>query len=399
MGGFHLVEPVEEISEATLGIEKPEAVLSTSTPSVEKPNADAEKGSVPPSSKPRVTILTLEMLEELVKDKDIEIQVTEDEITNRSKGDALSKTIFILQSSSFIMQCIARRIQGLSFTQLELTTLALASLNGITLILWWDKPLGAQTLLRVYLKRKLTDAERNVAGVSDFFASAFYYCNLNSCGLQRRQSARSDVLVPTLRAALTAIRDIILCRSVSFTTWLVQLPLAIVALLLFPMFAFTFALYATITDLVLGESTSFPDNATHVPTFHVPHHEYHNSHALLLIALGSMFGAIHCAGWNLIFPTYAEQKLWRVASLAVTIAPIAAFPFAYIAPIIGPILKCLFAIEPNDGIIAAIIAILFILMCASARLILLGLALALLRHQPPSAFIAVDWTKFYPHIF
>jgi len=36
--------------------------------------------------------------------------------------------------------------------QLELTTLALASLNGIT-FLWWDKPLGAQDIVRVRLKR------------------------------------------------------------------------------------------------------------------------------------------------------------------------------------------------------------------------------------------------------
>ena len=184
MGGFHLVEPVEENStspEETTRTEQVEAasndvvtVQPKSTPSVEGTNADAEKGLVPPGNKlkpkeGRVTILTLEMLEVLVKDPEIEIQVTEDEITQRSKGDGLSKAIFILQSSWFIVQCIARRVQGLSLTHLELTTLALASLNGITFILWWDKPLGAQTLVRVYLKRKLTDAERNVEGVSDFF--------------------------------------------------------------------------------------------------------------------------------------------------------------------------------------------------------------------------------------
>jgi len=33
-------------------------------------------------------------------------------------------------------------------------------------------PLGAQTLVRVYLMHKLTDAERKVEEMSDFFASA-----------------------------------------------------------------------------------------------------------------------------------------------------------------------------------------------------------------------------------
>ena len=117
-----------------------------------------EKG---PVTKGRVTILTLEMLRELVKDEEFEIRLTEDEISDRSKGDGLSKLIFVLQSSWFIMQCIARHIQGLDLTQLELTTLAMASLNAITILLWWKKPLGAQAIVHVYLPRTLTRKERN----------------------------------------------------------------------------------------------------------------------------------------------------------------------------------------------------------------------------------------------
>jgi len=51
-------------------------------------------------------------------------------------------------------------VQGFSLTQLVLTTLALASWDGITFVLCWDKPLGVQALVRVYLKRKLTDAQQ-----------------------------------------------------------------------------------------------------------------------------------------------------------------------------------------------------------------------------------------------
>jgi hypothetical protein len=54
----------------------------------------------------------------------------------------------------------------------------------------------------------------------------------------------------------------------------------------------------------------------------------------------------------------------------------------------------------NAAVNAAIVVfyIFNVLVYASARLLLLGLALALLNHQPQSAFIAVDWTKFYPHV-
>ena len=182
MGGFQVVEPIEGNSTfpaATTGAELLEAdainVQARSFPSVEGTNTDAERGA--PRNRPdpeegRVTILTLEMLRELVKDPEFNARITEEEIMHRSKGDALSKIIFILQSSWFILQLLARHGQGLGLTQLELTALALVSLNGITFMLWWDKPLGAQALMRVYLKRKLTNAERNVEGVSCSFACA-----------------------------------------------------------------------------------------------------------------------------------------------------------------------------------------------------------------------------------
>lgn len=168
MGGFHLVEPVEEGSSASTA----ENIQSTSTvPQIDASNADAEKVASSEEDG-RVTILTLEMLRELVKDPEFKIRMTEDAITDKSKGDALSKSIFILQTSWFIIQCIARRVQGFDLTQLELTTLALASLNGITFILWWHKPLGAQAPVHMYLKRKLTDAERNTE-VRGFFSDSF----------------------------------------------------------------------------------------------------------------------------------------------------------------------------------------------------------------------------------
>jgi len=161
MGGFRLVEPIERGEHRT----ELNAVYAQdmSTPSV---NTDLERLWVRKRS--RETTLTLDLLKELVKDPEFEIQVAEDDVKDKSKGDALSKLIFVLQTSWFIVHCIARRVQGLSFTQLELTTLALASMNGITIVLWWDKPLGAEAPVRVYLKRKLTDKERNAQQVSNF---------------------------------------------------------------------------------------------------------------------------------------------------------------------------------------------------------------------------------------
>ena len=144
--------------------------------------ADVEKGAAPlmaEMEKGRITILTLEMLRELVKDPLFEIQITQDEISDKSNG--LSITTLVLQSSWFIIQCIARHVQGLDLTQLELATLAVASLNGITCLLWWSKPLGARAIVHVYLTRRLTDKERNVEDVSFFFTIQSFIFTSSHC--------------------------------------------------------------------------------------------------------------------------------------------------------------------------------------------------------------------------
>ena len=110
---------------------------------------DPEKKTVPPNERQR-TVLTLDYFK---AHSDIEIPtITAAAIEDRSKGDALSKIIAILQTSWFIAQCIARGQQQLALTELELVTLALASLNAVTFAIWWHKPLGVQDPIQIYFK-------------------------------------------------------------------------------------------------------------------------------------------------------------------------------------------------------------------------------------------------------
>ena len=119
----------------------------------------------------RPWILTYEMLEGVLKinDLDFEIPITEAEIEDRSKGDFLAKHLGGLQVLWFIVHCFARLAQKLDLTQLELITLALASLNALMYGFWIDKPLNVAVPMKVNLKRRLTDEERKVV---DFDARA-----------------------------------------------------------------------------------------------------------------------------------------------------------------------------------------------------------------------------------
>ena len=110
---------------------------------------DPEKEDAAPAEQ-RHTVLTLDYFK---AHPDIKIpKIKAADIEDRSKGDALSKIIAILQTSWFIVQCVARGQQRLALTELELVTLALASLNAVTFAIWWHKPLGVQEPVQIYLQ-------------------------------------------------------------------------------------------------------------------------------------------------------------------------------------------------------------------------------------------------------
>ncbi|KAG2085648.1 uncharacterized protein F5147DRAFT_841696 [Suillus discolor] len=70
--------------------------------------------------------------------------LTADQIDDRSKGNAISKGLVMLQVAWFVMQLITRAIYHLEITKLEVGTLAFAVLNFLTYAVWWHKPLGVQ---------------------------------------------------------------------------------------------------------------------------------------------------------------------------------------------------------------------------------------------------------------
>ncbi|KAG2362834.1 hypothetical protein BDR07DRAFT_1283676, partial [Suillus spraguei] len=78
--------------------------------------------------------------------------VVEADIEDRSKGDALSKGIAILQLAWFIIQLAARYVQSLPITLLELDTLAVAALTSIAYGFWWKKPKDVGRPHAVYWK-------------------------------------------------------------------------------------------------------------------------------------------------------------------------------------------------------------------------------------------------------
>ena len=108
-------------------------------------------------------LLSLEDIERLVRNKEIEYPIaTREEIQDKSKGDAVTKALVVLQTTWFLLQCAARGSQHLALTELELATAAFALVNIIIYAFWWDKPLDVQCHI-VVRRRSIQDGAREAS--------------------------------------------------------------------------------------------------------------------------------------------------------------------------------------------------------------------------------------------
>ena len=189
---------------------------------------------------------------------------TEEEIKDRGKSDWLAKSLVLLQTSWFVMQCIARAIEHLPLTHLEVVTLAYASMNFVIYIFWWNKPLNVNRPVRVFRKSESSAMKHQVIS----------------------REARCS------RAWKLTWEEIHLERILMF-----------------------------ITGRQDGNVNLSREDR--VPRFWANSSSPDAGNAdLIVLGVGVCFGAIHCISWGFSFPTHKELLMWRILCVAITAVPI-----------------------------------------------------------------------------
>jgi hypothetical protein len=220
-------------------------------------------------------------------------EITLHALRDRSKADALAKSIAVIQASWLVVQCIARRTQDLPISTLELTTIAFVACMLITSIAWWNNP-----------------------------------------------------------------RDI-------------EFPI----------------------ETKIGTLTSEQlDGLAREPRRLGDKNRNELSQIILFAAIGTMFGGIHCLGWNFHFPNTKESLLWRMASVSSTAS----------LPIL--IIQSLFRTQypPDKPHSVTVIKYVnmavspFMILYLTSRLILCVEAFTSLRAAPAGIYKTVDWVQFLP---
>jgi hypothetical protein len=304
-------------------------------------------------------------------------RISKMEIQDKSKGDFISKAVVILQTSWFVMQCIARGVQGLPITELELATVAFAGLNLVIYVLWWDKPLNVQCGVRVYEKR----IDSRVDDGHVLTTAGFWV-------------ALGDALSKVPAAIVDDSEAEIMVFDWEKWPW--------------PVRVLTWPFIKPLNILVGGYEDSVGNR---VNTFY-PHDCYgHDTNiwpaAMVIAGIASAFGGIHCIGWSFTFPSSTERTLWRVASTSITSVPIALFLAGFLVDLVDCDLLLTLSSSydkrynirhgHSTWILRSYLGLQLFLYILS-RLVLLMLAFLSLRSLPPEIYRTVHWTSFIPHI-
>jgi len=293
-------------------------------------------------------------------------RISKADIEDKSKGDAISKGLVLLQTTWFVVQFIARGVQGLPVLGLELVTVAFATLNLIIYLLWWDKPQNVKRGVRVYKKRK-TEEEVDDGDAEEIVGFWVALCN-----------SLSHLPTKIVRGPVP--------KKFKDSPWLIRV-------LMWPLFK--------------PMDTIFPEDDTddivllkRVNTFYP--HQWNWSLGYLSSAeaavSATIVGFVYWPGWSYDFPSSLEQMLWRVAFIAMTGVPIILLLALGLRFSMNKFLN----LNLLDSFCMRMIWILLLLFFLLGRLTVfvipcLGLTTGA-ESLPPSLFYNIHWSSFIPHI-
>jgi hypothetical protein len=259
---------------------------------------------------------------------------TEEDLKDRGKSDWIAKAIVILQTSWFIVQCIARGFRHLPLTELEIVTLAYTMMNSFIYIFWWDKPRDVGCPIRVYenVVTSYAPSEWESGFWGIFFRVLTYVIGEQD-----------------LYAILSKQRKVPIFWSSRY--------------------GFDKGVGDLRNDAGVGIALLGPS------------------------IIGMAFGAVHFIAWWYEFPSHAEFILWRISCIALVVVPLfSAITCGWNLAALGSTLLDVI------GFIAGSLLFLSAWLYIAARIATIVIAFTTLRSLPPDALLTVDWTTFIPHI-
>ncbi|KAK0648162.1 hypothetical protein B0T16DRAFT_407809 [Cercophora newfieldiana] len=263
--------------------------------------------------------------------------LTRDEITDKSKSDPVMKGIAICQILWSIAQIATREIRQLPISLLELNVLALAACAICIYLLCWSKPKHVQVAVTV----------RTYNGdLPEELKEKLEQPEMSAAWVILFETAQALQIIPTTHPKMGQ-----------------------------PLSNTRVQLHPHEKEKETGKSGK-------------------SGVAASLFLAATIFGAVHMAGWNITFPTKAEQIIWRCAIIYILTLPTLIFLLHCIGLVLFSRILRLEdeVIDPLLGIGGTILCWLYL----AARLFILAETARTFISLPPGMFIST-WTRNIPH--
>lgn len=283
--------------------------------------------------------VTAKQLHYLVTNEYLPIpEITRKEIWDKSKADMFAKSIASFQAAWLLVQVIARGLQGLPVTLLELSTVALTTCTGASMFFWFHKPLSVETPSMLRLKTNIVEL----------------LLRAGDCAKAPFQDTPLDFIEPNLY---------------------------------------------TSTQMPLGRHWGTQERPLpRIPNDRDS--RLHNLNIVLIVAVPTAsFSLLHLIAWNFEFPTTVEQTMWRWTCISMgTILGIGCFVEAVSIVVDGYTTSGLtnlngYKLKWPTNLLFFIPGFLYM----SARLIVIIEVMISLRLLPTGCFDVVAWSEVLPH--
>ncbi|PMD30200.1 hypothetical protein L207DRAFT_474005 [Hyaloscypha variabilis F] len=328
-------------SKSDIAIAAPDAQEQRPAESKEPSNAELGVSANASSQPDLIHLLTQDIV--LLRSKGLLPKlpyITLEEINDKSKSDSLVRVITVVQILWMVIQVITRAVRSLAISQLEIAVVAFATCAVIIYGLNWEKPKGVEVPITiisypgVFPEDTMEIVERDRDSGDTLFKSLIYLGEFLLSGLNIEIEDSIASKWP-LGKPIPNVYN----RNVE---WLVLK-----------------------TNNVVSQSDVF---------------------GLFLGA--TIFGAVHVAAWNFVFPTPVESLLWRIASLLCTTTGV----------VFGAMIALInyFQFE-GLFLVRVILAFVFPFIYVVCRLFLVVETFRTLCFLPPSAYIST-WATNVPHV-
>ena len=211
-----------------------------------------------------------------------QLNISEAEIQDKSKSDALSKFIAVIQIFWLTVMVIIRVIRRISISQLEIMSLAFAILAILIYAANWDKPQNITEPTTISLPRFSDDSVRE-RSIKDKIKNVFVGLLLDNFEFPNVYY-HGQVKLAGIGDQISRNQGKIKAKSQSL--------------------------------VILKYGGRIPND---YPFNKVEHFNLLHNLSTTLVTI--LFGGLHLLAWNFDFPTKIELFAWRVASLTITCLP------------------------------------------------------------------------------